>query len=231
MNAIRYTGGEHWAEPLVIEAGGQRRLAITLEAGARLHATAFVLAEGKAMLSGEADGGARLSLTVDLVGPGAEFHLHALYVAGGVGENAGHADIEVSVNHMAPDCTSRQLIKGIAAGSARGAFTGKVLVAPDAQRTDATQRNQNLQLTDEARIEATPALEIYADDVRCSHGATVGQLDPEAIYYMRQRGVSEEEAHRLQLQGFAAEIVAHCPPGEASSAAIGERIARLVSSL
>jgi Fe-S cluster assembly protein SufD len=227
MNELRYTRGEHWLEPQVVEAGGERVLAISLEGGAKLHTTAFVLSEGegKAVSSGT-----NFSLKVDLVGSGAEFHLHALYIAAGVGESAGRAAINVSVNHLVSDCTSRQLIKGIATGSATGSFNGKVRVAPDAQRTDAAQRNQNLQLTDEARIFATPALEIYADDVRCSHGATVGALDAEAIYYMRQRGVAEEDARRLQLHGFAAEIVARCPDGPTREA-IGERIARLIDTL
>jgi Fe-S cluster assembly protein SufD len=223
MSVLTYTTGDHWAEPLLLETGQERTLSIKLEAGAKLHATAFVLAE----TGGET---ASLSLAVDLTGEGAEFHLHALYIASGVGESASRAAIDVRVNHLVADCTSRQLIKGIAGGSATGSFTGMVHVAPDAQRTDASQRNQNLQLTDAAHVFTTPSLEIYADDVRCSHGATVGRLDEEAVYYMRQRGVSEDEARRMQMHGFAAEIVNHCP-SEAQREAIGARVSELIDRL
>jgi Fe-S cluster assembly protein SufD len=233
VSEIIYTQGEHWVEPLLLEGGVERSLEIRLEAGAKLHAAAFVLALGavdKAVLSAGAPADARLSLVVDLAGEGAEFHFHSLYLAGGVGESAGRAAIDVRVNHLVPDCTSRQLIKGIAGGEATGSFAGMVLVARDAQRTDAQQRNHNLQLTDTAHVFATPALEIYADDVRCSHGSTVGRLDEQAVWYMRQRGVSEAEARRLQMHGFAGEIVARCP-SEAQRKVIGERIYSLIDQL
>ncbi len=216
--------GEHHAEPLIVEAGKEQNLHIGLGAGARLHATAFVLAVGNPHTS------TRLSLTVDLTGEGAEFHLHALYIASGDGKAAERADINVTVNHLVPGCTSRQLIKGIASGSATGSFTGMVHVAPGAQGTDAAQRNQNLQLSDTAHVLTTPGLEIYADDVRCSHGATIGRLDEEAVYYMRQRGVSESEARRMQMHGFAGEIVNHCP-SEDLRRDIGERISALIDTL
>jgi Fe-S cluster assembly protein SufD len=218
---------------LLVESGLERSLEIRLEAGAKLHATAFVLAfgAGDGAVSGTgASGDARLSLAVDLAGEGAEFHFHSLYLAGGMGESAGRAAIDVRVNHLVPNCTSRQLIKGIAGGEATGSFTGMVLVARDAQRTDAQQRNQNLQLTDTAHVFATPALEIYADDVRCSHGSTVGRLDEQAVCYMRQRGVSEAEARRLQMHGFAGEIVARCP-SDAQRKIIGERICSHIDQL
>ena len=206
---ILFSTGEHFAEPLVVETGSRNRH-IVLETGAKLHATAFVMAVKEA-----ADGAigpeARLSITVDLAGEGAEFHLHALWLASGSGESAGRADIDVKVNHLAPGCVSRQLIKGIATDTATGSFTGMVHVASGAQHSDAAQRNQNLQLTDNAHIFARPQLEIYADDVKCSHGATVGRLDEEAVYYMRQRGVSEAEARHMQMQGFAGEIINYCP--------------------
>jgi Fe-S cluster assembly protein SufD len=198
---------------------------VVLEAGAKLHATAFVLAGDEAVTEagaghgadcaadGAANGGGppRLELTVDIVGPGAEFNLDALFIAHGTGLAAGKTDIDVTVNHLAPDGISRQLIKGIVAGGATGSFTGLVHVAREARRTDASQRSQNLQLSDTAHVFARPQLKIYADDVRCGHGATVGRLDDEAVYYMRQRGVSEAEARRMQMHGFAADIVNHCP--------------------
>jgi Fe-S cluster assembly protein SufD len=228
---VRFAGGTHHAEPLIVEAGG-RDVRIVLEKGAQLHATAFVLA---------VDREAALSLTIDMADEGCGFHLHALYIAAGkgtAGKDDGkgvatlppRADIEVRVNHLAPDCTSRQLIKGIAADAATGSFTGMVHVAPGAQRTDASQRNQNLQLTDSAHVFTRPQLEIYADDVKCGHGATVGRLDEEAIYYMRQRGVCEAEARRMQIHGFAAEIVNHSPSG-ALRESISARIEALIDRL
>ena len=114
------------------------------------------------------------------------------------------------VSHNVPDCSSRSLVKGVAGGEATGAFQGLVYVAPDAQRTDAQQQNRNILLSETARITTQPQLEIYADDVKCSHGATVGQMDSEAILYMRQRGLSEQQARRLQMEGFVAAIAAHC---------------------
>jgi Fe-S cluster assembly scaffold protein SufB len=202
---VRVAAGKYRAEPLLVESGS-RSARIVLEAGAELHLAAFVLAtEGDETTGVEA----KLSLTVDLAGEGAEFDLHALYIASGGG--AAGADIDVRVNHLAPGCVSRQLVKGIAADTATGSFAGMVHVAPGAQNTDASQRNQNLQLSDKAHVFTRPQLEIYADDVKCSHGATIGQLDGEAIYYMRQRGVSEAEARRMQIHGFAAEIINHCP--------------------
>ena len=99
---------------------------------------------------------------------------------------------------------------GVAGGEATGAFQGLVYVAPGAQRTDAQQTSRNVELSTGARIVAKPQLEIYADDVKCTHGATVGQMDDEAILYMRQRGLSEQQARRLQMEGFVAAIAAHC---------------------
>ena len=216
--SLIFRAGEHLVEPVVVEGGGGVECRFVLEAGAVVRATGFVMAGGA---------GADYRLVVDMVGEGAEFYFHALYVASG---GAGRTNIDVTVNHLAPGCTSRQLVKGIAAGEATGAFTGMVRVARDAQKTDATQRNQNLQLTDNARVLASPGLEIYADDVKCSHGATVGRLDEDAVFYMRQRGVAEQEARRMQMHGFAAEIVNHCP-SEESRREIGGRIASLIDRL
>lgn len=205
--------GVQTAEPVEV-TGGRKDISYRLEAGARLELTAFVLERGE------------LAIDVELAGEGAEFHLWALHVATG----KERTDISVNVRHLAPGCTSRQLIKGIAGGSAAGSFVGLVYVAPGAQKTDAAQRSQNLQLTDSAHIYARPQLEIYADDVRCSHGATVGRLDEEAIYYMRQRGVGEAEARRMQLQGFAGEVVNHCE-SEDYRLQIGDKIAALLDNL
>jgi Fe-S cluster assembly protein SufD len=150
--------------------------------------------------SGEGD--VRLALRTDLAEEHAEAELYGLYIAA----DRQIADIELRMNHTAPDCRSHQLVKGIAAGEATGVFTGMVFVDKMAQGTDATQQNRNIQLDDTARVYTRPQLEIYADDVKCGHGATVGQLNEEEIYYMRQRGISEHTARRMQMQGFAADI-------------------------
>ena len=121
-----------------------------------------------------------------------------------------HCEVGVRVSHNVPDCSSRSLVIVVAGGEATGAFQGLVYVAPGAQRTDAQQTSRNVELSTGARIVAKPQLEIYADDVKCTHGATVGQMDDEAILYMRQRGLSEQQARRLQMEGFVAAIAAHC---------------------
>ncbi len=152
-------------------------------------------------------GTTRVNARHDLAGRGCESNFYGLYF----GTGNERTDICMTVNHLQPDCTSYESVKGIVSGEAVGAFTGRVYVAPDAQRTSAFQQNRNLQMSDTAKVYTEPQLEIYADDVKCSHGATVGQMDPEAIYYMRQRGIGEEEARRLQMFGFVNDIVSHCP--------------------
>ncbi len=117
--------------------------------------------------------------------------------------------IRVDVDHMSPDCSSLTLVKGVASGSSYGRFEGLVYVAPDAQRTDSQQTSRNITLGADARIETSPQLEIYADDVKCSHGATVGQIDGEQLMYMRQRGLSREQAQRLHIEGFVGDVVMH----------------------
>ncbi len=152
------------------------------------------------------DGYVRAAYNSALAAPEAVSDVWALFLCGG----EEHCDLNLAVRHLAPDCRSYSLVKGAAAGYAVGSFAGMVYVAPDAQHTDAQQQSRNLLLNDTARIFAQPQLEIYADDVKCSHGATVGQLDDEAIYYMRQRGLSEKQARRLQIEGFAYDVVQHC---------------------
>ena len=139
----------------------------------------------------------------DLNGREASNELDVLFLA----LEQDHCVVDLRTNHLVPDCTSRSLIKGVASGTGRGEFCGLVYVAPDAQHTDAQQQCRNILLSRTSRIDARPQLEIYADDVRCSHGATVGQMEDEAILYMRQRGLKEEQARRLQIEGFAADVV------------------------
>ncbi len=165
--------------------------------------------------------GAHAGYTLDLDGSGAENRLQGLFLAAG----DEHCELQVRVNHHTSDCRSDSLVKGVAGGRAVGEFRGLVYVAPDAQRTDARQTSRNLLLGREARIVAEPQLEIYADDVKCSHGATVGQLESDAILYMRQRGLSERQARRLQIEGFAGDVVARC-----GAAALGEALGDLVAA-
>ena len=144
-----------------------------------------------------------ITLAVDLVGPGAEAHIKALYLCGADEQ----VNIRILMHHRAPGCRSTQLIKGIAGGSAQVTFDGTIVVAPDAQQTEAYQENHNIVLTDEARVNTRPQLEIYADDVKCSHGATVGRLNPDELFYMRSRGVPEAEARTLQMLSFLSPVM------------------------
>ena len=141
---------------------------------------------------------------VSLAGSGASFELGGVFLLSG-DQRCG---VRVDVRHDVSDCRSRTLYKGVASGKAHGSFSGLVYVAPDAQRTDSQQSSRNITIG-EAHIEALPQLEIYADDVKCSHGATVGQMDDEAVLYMRQRGLSLATAKRLQIEGFVSDVVLH----------------------
>ena len=143
-------------------------------------------------------------VVASLVERNARFELDGAFVL--TDEEKG--SVAVDVNHMASDCSSRTSYKGVASGKAHGSFSGLVYVAPDAQRTDSQQSSRNITIG-EAHIEALPQLEIYADDVKCSHGATVGQMDDEAVLYMRQRGLSLATAKRLQIEGFVSDVVLH----------------------
>lgn len=144
---------------------------------------------------------------VVLGGPGAECDLQGLLLLA----EREHGEMSVRIEHRSADCRSLSLAKGVAGGEARGVFRGLVYVAPGAQHTDARQLSRNLLVGRGARIETLPQLEIYADDVQCSHGATVGQMDDEALFYMRQRGLSETQARALRLGGFAGEVVLRSP--------------------
>ncbi len=118
-----------------------------------------------------------------------------------------HVDNYTFIDHAVPNCNSNQLYKGILDDQSNGSFTGKILVRKDAQKTLAYQRNSNLLLTNEARANGKPQLEIYADDVKCSHGATVGQIDENALFYLRSRGISEKESRLLLMYAFAFEVI------------------------
>lgn len=149
----------------------------------------------------------RNDLEVALADVGAECDLRGLFL----GQGNGIVDNHTSVDHAMPHGTSRELYKGILADASRGVFRGKVTVRPDAQKTDATQSNPNLLLGPGAEIDTKPQLEIYADDVKCAHGATVGQLDPEALFYLQSRGIGKEAGRALLTRAFANEITDALP--------------------
>ena len=145
----------------------------------------------------------RNDIDVQLAASGAHCDLIGLYLAGG----RQHVDIHTRIDHLQPHGSSNEFYKGILDGHGRGVFNGKVIVHPDAQKTDARQSNKNLLLSDNAEADTKPQLEIYADDVKCSHGATVGQLDADAVFYLRSRGVDEATARHLLTHAFAGEII------------------------
>jgi Fe-S cluster assembly protein SufD len=138
-----------------------------------------------------------------LGGEGAESHSYGLFLA----DKWQHIDNYVNVDHAFPNCTSNQLFKGVLDDMATGAFNGRILVRPDAQGTLAYQKNNNILLTDDAKMDSKPQLEIYADDVKCSHGATVGQLDGDALFYLQSRGINKREARLMLMFGFAHEVI------------------------
>ena len=146
----------------------------------------------------------RYGIDVSLDGIGASVALNGLYVARG----RQHVDFHTRIDHREPGGTSEQVYKGLLDGHGRGVFNGRVLVHRDAQQSDASQSNHNLLLSPDAEIDTKPQLEIFADDVKCSHGATVGQLDERAIHYVRSRGLGEEAARALLTFGFAEDILA-----------------------
>jgi Fe-S cluster assembly protein SufD len=150
---------------------------------------------------------------------GACARLDGLYVAGG----EQLVDNHTLVDHAVPHGESHERYKGVLGGSARGVFRGRVIVRPDAQKTSASQSNANILLGEGAEIDAKPQLEIWADDVKCSHGATIGRLDEDALFYLRARGIGEAEARGLLIQGFAAEVLASLP-----SPALAEGLAELL---
>ncbi|HEY0974785.1 MAG TPA: Fe-S cluster assembly protein SufD [Solimonas sp.] len=199
---------------------------IELEAGSRLHlirisdagADAHRLTRVKLRVARDAcadvvtvDLGGKLSrhdLHVDLAEPGASVYLHGLYAPVG----KGHVDNHTWIEHRAPHCISRESFRGIARDQAHAVFNGMIRVHKDAQKTDSEQRVANLILSPGAEINAKPELEIYADDVKCAHGATFGQLDDQAMFYLRSRGVPEALARTLLTCTFAHEVLRHIRP-------------------
>ena len=145
----------------------------------------------------------RNNLRMRLAKPGIECVLNGLYIT----QAEQLADHHMIVEHAAPHCDSHEYFTGILDDQSRGVFHGRILVQPDAQKTDAKQTNKNLILSEDATANTKPQLEIYADDVKCTHGATIGELDDDAIFYLRTRGLDTKTARRMLMHGFASEIV------------------------
>lgn len=144
----------------------------------------------------------RNNLEMALDDTGTESHLYGLYLVG----KDQLTDNHTAIAHQHPSCESNELYKGVIAGNGKAVFNGKVLVSRDAQQTNAYQQNNNLLLSGQARVYAKPQLEIYADDVKCSHGCTIGQFNPESLFYLRSRGIGEETAKNLLVEAFAYDI-------------------------
>jgi Fe-S cluster assembly protein SufD len=150
--------------------------------------------------------GAQLSrhdISVVMDQEGAETSVDGLYMVG----SDQHTDTHSVIDHKQPHCTSHQLYKGILDGNGRAVFNGKIFVREGAQKTDAMQTNKNLLLSDRARVDTKPQLEIFADDVKCAHGAAVGQIDPEELFYLETRGIGPELGRNLLTYGFAEEVI------------------------
>lgn len=145
---------------------------------------------------------ARHDIRAQLAGEGADVTLNGLYVVKG----SQHVDHHTVIDHQVAHCTSRELYKGVLDDASSGVFNGRVIVQPNAQKTDSQQSNKNLLLSDEALVNTNPQLEINADDVKCAHGATIGQLDAEALFYLRSRGIAHHEAQRILTEGFMADV-------------------------
>lgn len=214
-DSVRIRAGE--SLPLVLTADGSGNdLHFVLESDARLDLCLLMLPRRDE----------HITLTVDFVGRGAEASLSGLYICrGGV-----NLSLDVIVRHREGGTVSTQLFKGIAAESATATFDGRIVVAPDAQKIKALQANHNLLLSATARVETRPQLEIYADDVECSHGATVGALNLDEQFYMRSRGIPEEEARVLQMISFLAPVLATVPDAR-RRAALRRKLEGIVRSL
>ena len=162
----------------------------------------------------------RSDVRVTLEGEGAEAEVDGLILAGDKQLN----DVHLNIRHAAPRCSSRETFKGILDGKGRVVFDGRIHVAQDAQKTDAQLSNDNLMLSRSAEIDTKPQLEIFADDVKCSHGTTVGELDGDMLFYLRSRGIPEAQATQMLCQGFAQEVL-----DRLSSAALLDRTRKVLA--
>ena len=185
-------GYGNYKDPFEISPRASLGESYVVKAGEKLSLT-FVVLPGESR---------DIDVSVDLVGEGAEVDIKGLYLCGGDEQ----VNFRLLMHHRVPGCVSHQLINGIAGGNSRVRFDGRIIVAPDAQQTEAYQENHNILLSEKAHVETTPQLEIYADDVKCSHGATIGRLDEDAQFYMRSRGIPEADAKVLQMISFLSAV-------------------------
>lgn len=165
-----------------------------------------------------------------MAGDGGECLINGLFI----GSGRQHLDNYMLVEHASPHCASRQFYNGILDEQAHGVFHGRIIVHKDAQKTDAKQTNRNLLLADDAQVDTKPQLEIYADDVKCTHGATIGQIEENALFYLRSRGISAVEARRLLLEAFAGECVDRIHEGAARNyarAIVEQRLVALATAV
>ena len=168
---------------------------VDVRQGRDSHLVSFSFATGAAL--------SRTNIYTELRGEGCGATLNGLYL----GDGQQHIDHQTRIEHVEPNCYSRELYKGILDGSAHGVFNGKVYVHPAAQKTDGKQTNKTLLLSQKAQIDTKPQLEIFADDVKCTHGATVGRLDETSLFYMKSRGLAERTARELLTYAFAADVL------------------------
>jgi len=161
----------------------------------------------------------RNDISALLDGEGAEATLNGLYLADG----DRLVDNHTVIDHAKAHCPSHEVYKGVLGGKARAVFNGKIFVREDAQKTNAKQTNKALLLSDDAQINTKPQLEIFADDVKCTHGAAIGQLDEDALFYLRARGISRTDAQHFLIRAFAADVLHQVQP-----AAIRDRLERLM---
>jgi len=145
----------------------------------------------------------RNNLSLNLLGSNSEGNMYGIYLLNG----KTHVDNHTNVDHTIPHAESNEMYKGIFDAQSRGVFNGKIFVRQDAQKTNAFQQNNNVLLSDDAIVNTKPQLEIWADDVKCSHGCTVGQLDEEALFYLQARGIGKVQAKGLLLYAFAGEVM------------------------
>ena len=196
---VRIEGSKAVREVCILGSSGSQAPSecYTVDAGSKLELTIIALPGTSA----------KVPLTIDLVGEGAQANLSGIFIC----NNEDAVDFDITMIHRVGRCTSNQLFNGVAADRSHCGFFGRIIVAPDAQKTEAFQTNHNLLLSEEAVIDTKPRLEIYADDVKCSHGATIGRLNEEEQYYMRSRGIPENEAKVLQMISFLAPVIAGLP--------------------
>ncbi len=204
--------GAYWTNAVTDIVAGKdanlRHIKLQSEATTAFHlaATRARFADGVAYHSFVAQIGARLArneITATLDGSNIDCRLGGAYL----GRGKQHLDNTTVVDHAEPGSYSNEHYKGVLDGNAHGVFQGKIVVRPDAQKTDAHQLNRNLLLSEAAQADTKPELEIYADDVKCSHGATVGEIDDDALFYMRARGIDDHEARQMLVESFVGEII------------------------